>query len=375
MNTQLSRIQAAILFHLLPRVGPSAYWKIADTLGPCFEKLWDAEPSLLSQLFPDEAQAEIAELRHYGKNSRIFASIEAMRERCLDEGITILAHGDADYPELLAEIPRPPPLLFVLGKVESLSLPQLAIVGSRKPSPQGKENARNFARVLGEGGLTITSGLALGIDGIAHRGALDARATTIAVLACGLDRIYPQRHCGLANEILESGGAIVSEFLPGVDALREHFPQRNRIISGLSYGTLVVEAAVKSGSLISARYALQQNREVFAIPGSIHNPLARGCHALIREGATLVETADDVARELNGFLSWHCQMHTEAKTKDPLSAFEQKILDALGFDGAATDNLVERTGFSVAELSTSLLALELKGLIEEIAGIYMRRSA
>ncbi len=209
----------------------------------------------------------------------------------------LLTLGHPDYPTLLAELPDAPPLLFVHGDPGVLSLPQLAIVGSRNPTPGGESTARDFARHLAAAGVTVTSGLALGVDGAAHEGALDAEGVTVAVMGTGLDRVYPARHRDLAHRIAVRG-ALVSEFAPGTPPKGDHFPRRNRIISGLSLGTLVVEAALRSGSLITARLASEQGREVFAIPGSIHNPLARGCHALIRQGAKLVETGQDILDEL-----------------------------------------------------------------------------
>ena len=214
----------------------------------------------------------------------------------------LLVWSDADYPPLLREIADPPLLLYVIGRREALASPQLAIVGSRNPSPMGRENAQAFAKSLAGAGLAITSGLALGVDGAAHRGALAAGGHTIAVTGTGLDRVYPARHRELAHAIA-ARGALVSEFPLGTSPRPENFPRRNRLISGLSLGTLVVEAALQSGSLITARLAAEQGREVFAIPGSIHAPQARGCHALIRQGAKLVETAQDIvvgARSADG---------------------------------------------------------------------------
>ena len=205
----------------------------------------------------------------------------------------IITCHDPAYPVLLSQLPDPPPLLYVHGSVDLLSEPQLAMVGSRNPSRSGQQTAVDFARHLASAGLVITSGLALGIDAACHQGALDVNAPTIAVMGTGLDRVYPARHRDLALRIAEQG-SLISEFPIGTSPQPGNFPQRNRIISGLCLGTLVVEAAIRSGSLISARYALEQGREVFAIPGSIHNPLARGCHYLIRQGAKLVETAEDV---------------------------------------------------------------------------------
>ena len=211
----------------------------------------------------------------------------------------ISCRSDADYPPLLADLPDAPLGLFVRGDPTALRLPQLAIVGSRNPTPAGRDNAAQFAAHLARCGLAITSGLAIGIDAAAHRGALDAGGSTIAVCGTGLDIDYPPRQCWARRRRSHARGALVSEFpLRHAGAARRNFPRRNRIISGLSLGTLVVEAAVRSGSLITARLAAEQGREVFAIPGSIHNPLARGCHQLIRAGRKLVETADDIFAEL-----------------------------------------------------------------------------
>lgn len=214
----------------------------------------------------------------------------------------LLVWSDPDYPPLLREIPDPPVMLYVMGDRRVLSRPQLAIVGSRNPTPMGRENARAFAKSLAGAGLVITSGMALGIDGAAHRGALEAGGKTIAVAGTGLDRVYPSRHRDLAHDIVRHG-ALVSEFPLGTPPKPENFPVRNRLISGLSLGTLVVEAALQSGSLITARLATEQGREVFAIPGSIHSPQSRGCHALIRQGVKLVETAQDILEELGPLAS------------------------------------------------------------------------
>ncbi|MEJ6774059.1 MAG: DNA-processing protein DprA, partial [Porticoccaceae bacterium] len=203
-------------------------------------------------------------------------------------GAQIIPITSLDYPQQLKQISSAPPLLYSLGQIDNLHLPQIAIVGSRRMTRGGENNALQWSRFLANSGFTITSGLALGVDGCAHRGALEAaNGKTVAVMATGIDSIYPQRHRQLAEQILDSGGTLVTEFHPNVKPLPTNFPRRNRIVSGLSLGVLVVEAAVKSGSLITARYALEQNREVFAIPGSIHNPQSRGCHLLIKEGAQL----------------------------------------------------------------------------------------
>jgi len=281
-------------------------------------------------------------------------------------GHHLLVWSDADYPPLLREIADPPVLLHVMGNRQVLSSPQVAIVGSRNPSPMGRENAQAFARSLAGAGLTITSGLALGVDGAAHRAALAAGGMTIAVTGTGLDRVYPARHRDLAHEIVERG-ALVSEFALGTPPLPENFPIRNRIISGLSLGTVVVEAALQSGSLITARLATEQGREVFAIPGSIHSPLARGCHRLIRQGAKLVETAQDILEELAPLVNF---TQTEAaapaggtQASGPPDRKARQILTAFGHDTASIDQLVTRSGLTADVVSSILLQLELAGLV------------
>ena len=275
-----------------------------------------------------------------------------------------------EYP--FTELPDPPPLLFVQGDPDLLARPQLAIVGSRNPSPVGHRTAQEFARHLAGGGLIVTSGLALGIDGAAHRGAL-AAGTTIAVMGTGPDRIYPARHQALARRIAASG-ALVTEFPPGVGAQAENFPRRNRIISGLCVGTLVVEATRRSGSLITARLASEQGREVFAIPGSIHNPLARGCHALIRQGAKLVETAQDIVEELAPLLG---SLTAFSLQPDPVAAPGEAVaLDAdyahllavMGHDPLSPDELIRASGLSAETVASMLLLLELEGLVAACPG-------
>ncbi len=280
----------------------------------------------------------------------------------------LLMLGDERYPERLKEISAPPLALFYQGDVAVLAEPQLAIVGARASTPQGLESAKGFAAELVKCGLTVTSGLALGIDGAAHRGALEAGGKTIAVCATGLDRVYPARHRTLAHEIA-ANGVLVSEFPPGTPPLPEHFPRRNRVISGLSLGVLVVEAAPESGSLITARLALEQGREVFAVPGSIHAPTSRGCHALIRQGAKLTETIHDILEELHGFVHDEAAFaDTKASPQPKLEPMQQRVLDALGFDAASFDTLVERTSLPLENLSSALLALELQGWIGVLPG-------
>jgi DNA processing protein len=282
---------------------------------------------------------------------------------------------DEDYPRLLREIPEPPPVLFVHGERPVLSDLQIAMVGSRSPTPMGERTARDFARSLARSGLTITSGLALGVDTAAHQGALDAGGVTVAVTGCGLDRVYPARNRDLAHRIAERG-ALVSEFPIGVPPLAKHFPRRNRIISGLSLGVLVVEAALRSGSLITARTALEQDREVFAIPGSIHNPRARGCNALIRQGAKLVESADDVLQELGPLALAALETPAEDDGGAPVEELDgdyRRLLDGMGYEPVTVDFLVDRSGLTAEAVSSMLLILELRGLVAPApGGLYCR---
>ncbi len=283
----------------------------------------------------------------------------------------IISHGDEDFPQLLSEIPGPPKLLYVDGDPEILHLPALAIVGSRNPSKGGERNAFEFARHLTSVGFTIVSGLAQGIDTAAHRGALAAGGKTIAFLGHGIDRIYPASNKDLAEEIA-ANGALVSEFPLGTHPGKENFPQRNRLISGLSLGTLVVEAARRSGSLITARLAAEQGREVFALPGSIHNPLARGCHELIRQGAKLVETSDDIVNELAPLVTQILQNTMEStskeKTEESLDDEYVQLRNSMGHDPISVDQLAANSGLTIDQVSSMLLILELQGEIESLSG-------
>lgn len=283
----------------------------------------------------------------------------------------IILPADDDFPHLLNEIPSPPKQLYVDGDAEVLHLPALAIVGSRNPSKGGERNAFEFARHLASVGFTIVSGLAQGIDTAAHRGALAAGGRTIAFLGHGIDRVYPASNKQLAEEIASSG-ALVSEFPLGTHPGKEHFPQRNRLISGLSLGTLVVEAARRSGSLITARLAAEQGREVFALPGSIHNPLARGCHELIRQGAKLVETSDDIVNELAPLARQILQntMESTSKEKSPDSLTDEyvQLRNSMGHDPISVDQLAANSGLTIDQVSSMLLILELHGEIECLSG-------
>ena len=284
----------------------------------------------------------------------------------------ILSLDDPRFPPELLQIADPPLLLYVLGHVETLQHPQrLALVGSRNPTPQGEQNARQFAQALGEAGLCVVSGLALGVDGAAHEGALAGGAPTLAVVGTGLDRVYPKRHLALAHRIATQG-ALISEYPLGTPPLPGNFPRRNRLIAGLSQGTLVVEAAVQSGSLITARLAAEQGREVFAIPGSIHAPQSRGCHALIRQGAKLVESAQDILEDMR-ITAPNVSAGSEPTT-DPLTDPEG-LLRAMGFDPVSLDALQARTGLDTATLQARLLELELDGHLGRLPGGLLQRLA
>jgi DNA processing protein len=306
---------------------------------------------------PPEFETRLAAARHWLEDGA-------------DETRDVIVVGDARYPQALLESADPPLLLYARGRIELLQMPAVAIVGSRNATPQGLENARAFAAHLSRAGWVVVSGLALGIDGAAHEGGLEGGAGTIAVVGTGLDRVYPARHRALARRIAAQG-LVISEFAIGTPALAENFPVRNRIIAGLARGTLVVEAAVQSGSLITARLASEAGREVFAIPGSIHSPQARGCHALIKQGAKLVDSAADILDELPplpGAASFGARSPAPAIVagKDPL-------LDALGFDPIGLDALIARTGQSAAELSARLLDLELAGRVARLPGQLFQR--
>ncbi len=323
-----------------------------------------------SQLFSESSAA----LSALGLKSDIIESIKKPDWALIDNDLawldqdnnSVITLFDSIYPTQLKEIADPPPLLFVRGNPGLLSLPQIAMAGSRNPSVSGMETATAFAKTLSLHGFVITSGLALGIDAASHQGALNAKGYTIAVAGTGLDRVYPARHIDLAIEIVNTG-AMVSEFPPGTLAKANHFPRRNRIISGLCQGLLVVEAAKESGSLITARMALEQNREVFAIPGSIHNPLARGCNGLIREGAKLVETTQDILEEFHQYIQQDEKNYT-ATLQTTLDLEQQTLLNRVMFSPTSIDKLVEDSGLTVEILSSMLLILELQGYVEANAG-------
>lgn len=288
----------------------------------------------------------------------------------------ILTLADERYPVALKNIYNAPPILYVLGNVQCLIKSQLAIVGSRSASRAGLVHAESFAKEFADLGIVITSGLAIGVDAASHRGALSTKhGETIAVLGNGLDQVYPERHKDLAAQIIEHG-CLVSEFPIGVAAVPGHFPQRNRIISGLSLGVLVIEAADNSGSLITARYAMEQNREVFAVPGSIDTPKMRGCNQLIRDGAKLVESTWDVVEELASLFKYAIgdkkAGSTQQQITNQLSATHQQLLEFIDYDSTCVDEIVNRTGLASSAVGAILFELELSGLIAAVPGGYAR---
>ncbi|RYY73795.1 MAG: DNA-protecting protein DprA [Gammaproteobacteria bacterium] len=374
----------ALVLHRLPHIGAATYSRLVELFGSPEAAL--SQPLLkLEKLINVETASAVRDFQAHQENSvagqRALADLEWLSAQ---SNVHLIVISDSNYPDLLRQIAKAPPLLFVRGDIHLLSLPQIAVVGSRNPSSGGSENSHRFAEFLASNGFTITSGLALGVDAAAHQGALAAKGKTIAVMGTGLDLIYPSRHKLLAQQIIENGGALVSELPLCSSPNAANFPQRNRIISGLSYGVLVVEAAIQSGSLITAKTALLQNREVYAIPGSIHNPLARGCHQLIRQGATLVETGQDIVDQLHGILGYEREKLTKLlrkaekkaeldhKSLDDLTAAEQLLIHAMGYDPVNIDDLVERTDIPVGSVAAQLIGLEIKGYVQQIGAGYQR---
>ncbi len=353
-------LTAWLKLSLVPGLGSADLRRLLTAFGGP-EQTLAASRAALARHVADPVAAAIKQ----GGPDEAFASVCAWLEQP-DNSVLTLA--DSDYPRLLLQIPDPPPLLYVKGRAELLSGPALAVVGSRHATTQGLANAESFARTFSDAGLTVVSGLALGVDGAAHRGGLAGAASSVAVLGTGADIVYPARHRTLAHE-LAGRGALVSEFPLGTRPLAAHFPRRNRLISGLSLGCLVVEAAADSGSLITARLAAEQGREVFAIPGSIHSPLAKGCHALIKQGAKLVESARDILEELH--LSAPAPETTAAS--DTIDARARTLLAALGHDPCDPDTLAARCGLSAAETAALLTQLELEGHIASIPGGLFQR--
>lgn len=337
---------------LIPGVGGQGLRKLLAEFGLPSQVL-DAGHSALARCAGEELASRIA-------SADVAAAVEAALRWARAPGHAIVTLADREYPRRLLEIPDPPALLYVHGRVELLERTSLAIVGSRNATPQGIANATSFARSFSEAGLTIVSGLALGIDAAAHRGALEGKGSTIAVLGCGIDVVYPQRNADLHRAVAERG-LLVSEFPLGTPPVAGNFPRRNRLISGVARGVLVVEAALDSGSLITARLAAEQGRDVFAIPGSIHSPLAKGCHALIKQGAKLVESAQDVLEELAVVAPTRTVPHATVEQ-------EHELLRHLGHDPCNVDTLCQRSGLTPDTVSAMLLELELEGRIASLPG-------
>lgn len=364
-------LEAWLRLVLTPQVGPLSARKLLGALGSP-QAVCHAPHAALRELVGErEAQAL------HAQPETLQQQVEATL-RWLQEGPqrVVLTLADAGYPAALLDAPDPPLVLFAQGDLAKLQTPAIAIVGSRNPTQQGRENARAFAAVFSQAGLTVVSGLAQGIDGAAHEGALKGAGGTVAVVGTGLDLIYPKRHEALARQI-PANGLLLSEFTLGTGPLAQNFPKRNRIIAGLSKGTLVVEAAVQSGSLITARLAIDMAREVFAIPGSIHSPQSRGCHALIKQGAKLVETAQDVIEELRLPLPQGLAAVKPNSSRDlaEVPEHEDPVLEAMGYDPVGLDALHARTGLPVDELNARLLELELQGEVARLPGQLFQRCA
>ncbi|MBU0592714.1 MAG: DNA-processing protein DprA [Pseudomonadota bacterium] len=350
-----------VALSLIHGLGGESYRRLLKTFGDP-ENIFTAGHSALEKV----VRAPVARLISAGPEQEGLASTLEWLEEPLNHIVTL---ADEDYPRALLEVPDPPPLLYLKGQRHRLNLPALAIVGSRNATPQGLVNAESFAHHLSNSGLCIISGLALGIDGAAHRGGLRGQASSIAVVGTGLDIVYPARHRELAHELAQKG-ALVSEFPLGTPSKAQNFPRRNRLISGLSRGCLVVEAALQSGSLITARLASEQGREVFAIPGSIHSPLARGCHFLIKQGAKLVETTQDILDELG-----YPAIAAPASTTEPISRNkeETRLMQCLGFDPVGIDALVSCSSLTSDTVCAILLSMELAGYITCLpGGLYQR---
>ena len=301
------------------------------------------------------------------------ATLSALIERtllwCSEKNNHVITLADTRYPPNLLEIPDPPTLFYAKGRLELLTATSIAVVGSRNATTQGIINAKQFSSSLSQSGLTISSGMALGIDTAAHEGGLEGPGSTIAVIGTGADTVYPARNYNLAHTIAEQG-CIVSEYPLGTPAIASNFPRRNRLISGLAQGVLVIEAAAQSGSLITARMAIEQGRDVFAIPGSIHSPLSKGCHSLIKQGAKLVETAQDILQEIRG--PWQSQAENQSVVPQVATTVSTLLLE-IGYDPIHPDVLAQRCNLKSADVSAQLLMLELEGHVEVVAGGFYRR--
>lgn len=364
----------------LPNIGCARYWQLIKRFGSAsmLLQLSDGEQSLALNA---EAKSLWRSFCESPKASILGQNLQVLLDSLQSLDIQVLACGDDNYPVLLQQINKPPALLYLRGDSACLELPQIGVVGSRRPTPIGLNNACDFSQYLAQQGFAITSGLALGVDAAAHRGALKAGGRTIAVLGTGIDCMYPRQNMALADEIVASGGLIVSEFSIGTTPRAGNFPQRNRIISGLSLGVLVIEAAEKSGSLITARLASEQGREVFALPGSIHCPVSRGCNSLIRQGATLVESTEHMVAELHGMLALKSEQlsllpsDTREASPAPADTFDSRqseLMHWLGYEATSIDILAANIGWDIGTILAELIALELAGHITQVPNGYLR---
>lgn len=393
MTLTLDELRAWLRLILTPKLGPASARTLLAALGSP-QAVFEAGPAAWAELLPSRERKGLAD-EPEGLDAHVQATWDWLHATPEDAGDmaerAALTLADPHYPTALLEAADPPLVLFAQGRLALLQAPAIAIVGSRHPTEQGRDNAKAFAQAFSAAGLTVVSGLADGIDGAAHEGALAAMGeapdaagsagSTIAVVGTGLDRVYPRKHHALAHRIA-TRGVVLSECLLGTPPLAPNFPRRNRIVAGLTRGTLVVEAAVQSGSLITARLAAEMGREVFAIPGSIHAPQSRGCHALIKQGAKLVETAQDVMDELHWGQAAH-SVSSVASTgsgesaclSDDDTATEDTLLSAMGYDPVGLDALAARTGFGPADLGVRLLELELAGQVARLPGQLFQRRA
>lgn len=353
-----AELEARLRLHRLPEVGPKRFMALIDAFGNASSALSAPAAAWHALGMPAAACDARRSPEVRDKASAAMAWLER-------PGRDLLMWDHPDYPPLLAETYDAPPLLFIAGNRHLLARPQLAIVGSRRASPPALDNAAAFARCLAKAGFTITSGLALGIDGAAHRAALEAKGGTIAVLGTGLEKLYPQSHRGLAKAMIEGGSAVVSEFPLDAGPVAANFPRRNRIISGMSLGVLVVEASLASGSLITARLALEQCREVYAIPGSIHHPGAKGCHQLIRDGALLVESVEQILESLRGW---------QNLPPAPQAGPTHPLLALLHAAPQTSEGLAHSSGQPLAQVLASLTELELEGRVSNQAGRWFARA-
>jgi len=376
MNTgicQEGEAHWALISQLLEPCTPALQLGLIESLGS-FQKIYESQEPVKNSALNQRLQL-IRRDYHRGQWQAEYMRIGRVLKQYQAHTVPITSPV---YPAQLQQIACPPALLYVRGNPHALQLPQLAVVGSRRMSRAGDIIATSWSKILAGRGFAITSGMAIGIDSCAHQGAMEApEGISIAVIATGIDCVYPRRNAPLAKKIVEKGGALVTEFIPGTPARPAHFPQRNRIISGLSLGVLVVEAAIKSGSLITAKYALEQNREVFAIPGPINRPQSKGCHQLIKQGACLVEKTDDLVAEIAGPLA-RCGQQLRCLIGSPaedaptimLNDKETQLLEILGYDPVLIDEI--HTLWPMDKLLQLLISLELKGLIASEQGYFSR---